>query len=117
MFGYYRCVGDDKKNTLNCHKAIEDQEGQDSAARELCDGSTETSAGRGEQASPAGNRSRYPRLAGKVWQREAEDIRGFQIPHAWPLEYFSTQVKWRAATQDLFSYKNPKIGAKKLTIG
>lgn len=109
MFGYYRCVGDDKKNTLNCHKAIEDQEGQDSAARELCDGSSETSAGGGEQASPP--------LAGNAWQREAEDIRGFRIPRAWPLEYFSTQVKWRAAPRGLLSYKNPKTGAKKFTIG
>ena len=60
MFGYYRCVGDDKKNTFNCHKAIEDQEGQDSAARELCDGSKETSAGRGRAGEPGGEPQPLP---------------------------------------------------------
>lgn len=68
MFGYYWCVGDDKKSGLNCHKAIENQEGQDSAACKLCDGSKETGAGRGRASKPSREPQSLPIAWGKVWQ-------------------------------------------------
>jgi len=118
LFGYYWRVGDDKKNTLNCHKAIEDQEGQDSAAHELCDGrrdcdgSRETGAGTGRAGEPSGEPQSLPAACWQVWQREAEDIPGFCMLRAGPLKYICTQVKWRTAMQSLLSYKNPEIGTK-----
>lgn len=69
VFGCYWCVGDDEKNNFECHEAIEDQEGQDSASHECGEGSRECGAGRGSH-SPC------PQLAGRVWQRKDDNTLG-----------------------------------------